>query len=231
MNPLDKKLRRSKLNPLSFLGGIVLAATVFLSMGLTQLGIDFTPPEEPEPLTEFHLPPPPPPPPAKVPPKNTKVSINFNLPTTNGPADVPLGFLDVDFGLTPKKLTQNSVNVEQTIDSFKTDGIEDLAVYDYKDVTEKPSLTYQPGLSIPGKLIGNTRKPVPFTYICRVNLQGRATDIHIIDTPYPEAIPLIREFVQSCRFKIAKKDGKPVQCIVRRKGTYIPSSSKSPFSI
>ncbi|MBK1875724.1 hypothetical protein [Pelagicoccus mobilis] len=231
MNVLEKRLRKSKRNPLALLGGWVLAGSVFLSMGLTQLGIDFTPPEEPEPLTEFHLPPPPPPPPAKVPPKKTNVSINFNLPATSGPADVPLGFLDVDFGLTPKKLTENSVNVEDTIDSFKTDGLKDLAVYDYKDVTEKPTVTYQAGLKIPGKLIGNTTKAVPFTYLCRIDLQGRAKDIHIIDTPYPEAIPLMIEYVQNCRFKPAKKDGKPVQCIVRRKGTYRPSSSNSPFTI
>lgn len=231
MNPLQDQLRRSKLNPITFLGGLVLAGLVFLSMGLTQLGIDFTPPEQPEPLLEFHLPPPPPPPPAKVPPKKTKVSINFNLPATSGPADVPLGFLDVDFGLTPEKLTQNSVDVADTIDSFQTDGLDDLSVYDYKDVTEKPSVTYQPNLSIPGKLIGNTTKPVPFTYICRVDLRGRATDIHIIDTPYPDAIPILVDFVQSMRFNVAKKDGKPVQCIVRRRGTYVPSSNRSPFSI
>ncbi|MDQ8186342.1 hypothetical protein [Pelagicoccus sp. SDUM812002] len=230
MNVLEKRLRSSKRSPLTFLGGILLAVVVFLSMGVTQLGIDFTPPEEPEPITEFHLPPPPPPPPAKVPPKKTQVSINFNLPATSGPADVPLGFLDVDFGLTPKKLTQNSVNVADTIEKFETDGIDDLAVYDYKDVTEKPSIRYRPGLTIPGKLIADTKKPVPFTYICRIDLNGRAHDIHIIDTPYPAAIPLIVEFVRGHRFKVAKKDGKPVQCIVRRKGTYIPSSNKSPFS-
>lgn len=231
MNALEKQLRRSKRNPLTFVGGALLAVIVFVSMGVTQLGLDFTPPEEPEPLTEFHLPPPPPPPPAKVPPKKTQVSINFNLPATSGPADVPLGFLDVDFGLSPKKLTQNSVDVSETIENFQTDGLEDLTVYDYKDVTEKPSVSYRPGLSIPGKLIGNTTKRVPFTYICRIDLRGRATDIHIIDTPYPAAIPLIMEFVRAHRFKVAKKDGKPVQCIVRRKGTYVPSSSKSPFSI
>lgn len=231
MNILDKRLRRSKSNPLSLLGGLLLAGIVFLSMGLTQLGIDFTPPEQPEPLTEFHLPPPPPPPPAKVPPKKTKVSINFNLPATSGPADVPLGFLDVDFGLTPEKLTENNVNVDDTIDSFKTDGLKDLAVYDYQDVTEKPEPIYRPSLSIPSKLIGNTTKPVPFTYVCRIDLRGRPMDIHIIDTPYPEAIPLMIEWVKGNRFRPAKKDGKPVQCIVRRKGTYVPSSNNSPFSI
>lgn len=231
MNILDRKLRRSTRSPLTFVGGAFLAALVYLSMGLTQLGIEFTPPEESEPLSEFYLPPPPPPPPAKTPPKKESVSINFNLPTTSGPADVPLGFLDVDFGLSPQKLTKSNVTVDDTIDSFETDGLKDLEVYDYADVTEKPSNTYMPPLKIPGRLIGNTKKPVPFTYICRIDLKGRATDIHIIDTPYPEAIPVILDFVRGCRFKVAKKDGKPVQCIVRRKGTYIPSSSKSPFSI
>ncbi len=231
MNSLEKRLRKSKLHPLSFLGGVVFAVSVFLAMGLTQMNIEFTPPEEPEPISEFHLPPPPPPPPAKVPPKKTQTSISFNLPATSGPADVPLGFLSVDFGLSPKKLTPNSFDVDESIENFETDGIEDLAVYDYKDVTEKPSVTYRPILSIPNELIGNTRKPVPFTYICRINLKGKATDIHIIDTPYPAAIPLLIEFVQKSRFKVAKRNGKPVQCIVRRKGTYIPSTTKSRFSV
>lgn len=231
MNPLQEQLRRSKLNPITFLGGFALACIVFLSMGLTQLGIDFTPPEQPEPLLEFHLPPPPPPPPAKVPPKKAKASINFNLPATSEPTDVPLGFLDVDFGLTPEKLTQSNVSVEDTIDSFKTDGLDDLSVYDYNDVTEKPTVTYQPSFSIPANLIDYSSKPVPFTYICRIDLNGRATDIHIIDTPYPDAIPIFLDFVKNLRFKVAKKDGKPVQCIVRRRGSYIPSSSKDPFSL
>lgn len=231
MNPLERTLRKNKQSPLTFLGGLLLAVAVFLSMGLTQLGIDLTPPEKPEPLAEFHLPPPPPPPPTKVSPKKTNVSINFNLPATAGPADVPLGFLDVDFGLSPKKLVKGTVTVDDTIDSFQTDGLEDLAVYDYKDVTEKPSNKYLAPLNIPPKYIGNTRKPFSFTYICRINLKGRATDIHVIDLPYPEAIPIIKEFVRNCRFKVAKKDGKPVQCIVRRKGTYYPSTTASPFSL
>lgn len=231
MNSLEKRLRRSKRNPLALIGGLALAGMVFLSMGLTQLGIDFAPPEEPEPLTEFHLPPPPPPPPAKTPPKQNNVSINFDLPATSGLADVPLGFLEVDFGLTPKKLTDASLNIDDTIESFKTDGLKDLAVYDYADVSEKPESIYKPELRIPSKLIGKTTSPFPFTYLCRIDLEGRPHDIHIIDTPYPDAIPLLKAWVKGIRFSPAKKDGRPVQCIVRRRGTYVPASSFSPLSL
>ncbi|EDY84305.1 hypothetical protein VDG1235_3936 [Verrucomicrobiia bacterium DG1235] len=231
MASLEQQLRRKKLSPVTFLGGIALAAIVFLSMGLTQLGIDFTPPEEPAPLLEFHLPPPPPPPPAKAAPKKTKVSINFDLPATSGPADVPLGFLDIDFGLTPEKITKSTVNVDDTIESFQTDGLDDLTVYDFVDVSEKPTTKYNPPLNIPPALINNTRDPVVFTYLCRIDTSGNATDIHIIDTDFPDAIPVLVRYVQNIRFTVAKIDGKPVNCIVRRKTTYYPSSTKSPFSI
>lgn len=231
MNPLETSLRRSKLHPMTFVGGILLAAGVFISMGLTQLKVEYTPPEAPAPLLQFHLPPPPPPPPAKIPPKKTAVSINFNLPATSGPADVPLGFLDIDFGLSPKKLTQATVSVSETIDNYQTEGVEDLTVYDYADVTEKPEATYNPPLDIPGKLIGNTTKPVTFTYLCRVDTSGRATDIHIIETNYPEAVPFLIKYVQGIRFAPAKKDGKKVNCLVQRKTTYTPASNKSPFDV
>lgn len=231
MNPLDRSLRKSKRDPLALAGGAVLACGVFVSMSLTQLKIDYTPPSPPEPIQEFHLPPPPPPPPAKTPPKQTNVSINFNLPATSGPADVPIGFLDIDFGLSPKKLTETNVSVDETIENFQTEGVEDLAIYDYAEVTVKPRATYNPPLEIPGKLIGNTTKPVSFAYLCRVDTRGRASDIHIIDTDYPEAIPLLIEYVSSIRFRPAEKDGKKVNCLVRRKTTYIPSTSKSPFSL
>ena len=231
MKALDQQIRNSRRNPLIALGGGILAVFVFVAMALTQLGLEFVPPEESPPLTEFHLPPPPPPPPAKVPPKKKAVSINFDVPVTAGAADVPIGFLDIDFGLSPKKLTDNSIDVNDTVASFETDGLEDLNVYDYNDVTEKPRVTYNPPLNIPPNLIGRSRKPVSFTYICRVNTDGRATNIHIIDTEYPDAIPVLVEYVKRIRFKVAKKDGRPVSCIVRRKTTFIPSSASSPFSI
>lgn len=213
------------------MGGAVIACLIFVSMGMTQLNIEFEKPEEVQPIQDFYIPPPPPPPPAKTPPKKAISSMSFSIPVSEGEGDFPIGFLDVDFGLTPKKLTEASFNAPDSIDDYETDGLEDLTVYDYKDVTEKPSTKYQPALSIPGRYIGNTRKPVPFTYICRVNTKGRATDIHIVDTPYPEAIPYMIEFVKGIRFNVAKKDGKPVNCIVRRKGNYHPSGSGSPFSI
>lgn len=229
MNILEGKLKQTKQGPVAFMGGLALALGVFISMGLTQLGIDFTPPEEAEPLAMFHLPPPPPPPPVETPPKKASVPISFDLPATTGPAELPLGLLKVDFGLTPQKLTKNNVSIDDTIDNFQTDGLKDLEVYDYNDVTEKPTNSYMPPLQIPGRLIEHTNKRVPFTYICRIGLDGRATDIHIIDTPYPKAVPAIMRFVKNCRFTVAKKDGKPVQCIVKRRGTYIPASSKNPF--
>lgn len=231
MDALEKQMRRSKLSPLTFAGGLLLAGVVFVSMGLTQLNMTFVQSETSQPIQDFHLPPPPPPPPTQTPPKQTPVPMSFDIPVTEGEGDVPLGFLDVDFGLTPQKLTQTNIQIPDTIENFQTDGLEDLTVYDYQDVTEKPTTKFHPPLNIPGKAIANTRKPVPFTYICRVNTKGRATDIHIIDTPYPEAIPYILEFVESIRFNVAKKDGRPVNCIIRRKGTYYPASSRSRFSI
>lgn len=200
-------------------------------MGVTQLNIEFTQPEQPQPLQDFYIPPPPPPPPAKTPPKKSPTPMSFSIPVSEGDGDFPIGFLDVEFGLTPQKLTEASFNTPDSISDYETDGLEDLTVYDYSEVTVKPSTRYHPTLKIPPKVIGHTRKPVPFTYICRVNTKGRATDIHIIDTPYPEAIPYMLEFVKGIRFNVAKKDGKPVSCLVRRRGNYHPAGSGSPFSL
>lgn len=230
MNPLEKNLRSSKLHPLTFIGGITLAVAVFISMGLTQLKIEYTPPEPPEPLQEFHLPPPPPPPPAKTPPKKTNVSINFNLPATTGPADVPLGFLDIDFGLSPKKLTQTTVSVEDTLDDFETEGVDDLTVYDYEDVTEKPDLIYKPGLSIPKKLIGGTKKPIELIYLVTVDPRGRPISVHFLYCDYPAAIPTLTDWVMQHRYKPAKKDNKKVTTVIRVKFTY-RAGDDNPFSV
>ena len=148
-----------------------------------------------------------------------------------GAGDVPIGFLDVDFGLKPKQLTQTQVDKIDTLDSYQTDGLEDLTVYDYSEVSVKPERRYKPPLNLPSRAIGHSSKPVTFIVLYRVTPKGRATDIHIIDCPYPEAIPYVKDYISSMRMKPAEKDGKRVSCLVRYKFTYIPSSNKSPFSI
>ncbi|MDQ8202300.1 hypothetical protein [Pelagicoccus sp. SDUM812003] len=231
MTPLEKQLRGSKLHPVTFFGGILVSAAVFVSMGMTQLKIDYP---EPAPIFEVqdvYLPPPPPPPPAKTPPKRTSASINFNVPSTSESGELPLGFLEIDFGLSPKKLTENSLSVAETIENYETESMEELTVFDFADVTEKPKVYYTPPLQIPPHLIGNTDSRVTFTYLCRVDTKGRPHDIHILDTDYPEAVPTLVEWVKRMRFKPAVKDGEKVNCIVRRKTTYISRSNSSPFSI
>ncbi|MEM9158921.1 MAG: hypothetical protein AAGB46_07695 [Verrucomicrobiota bacterium] len=230
MHVLDQRIARNKRNPLTFLGGIALACFVFIVMGLAQLNVDFAPREPDEPISEFHLPPPPPPPVQEVPPKQTTVSINFNLPAVSGPADVPLGFLNVDFGLTPKELTNAQVNVDDTIEDFQTDGLEDLTVYDYKEVTEKPRENYRPPLQLDSRLIERTKEPFSFIIIVRITKNGKASDVHILDCPYPKAVPILKRWVMGMSFRAARKDGKPVDCLMRRRVTYRPSSG-SPFSL
>ncbi len=231
MSALDQQLRRCRWNPAALAGSAIVACAVFVFMGLSQLDISYVRPEPDPPLLEFHLPPPPPPPKQETPPRETKVSINFNLPATSGPADVPLGFLQVDFGLTPKQLTESSINVADTISSFQTDGLEDLTVYDYKDVTEKPVRTYRPPIALPGKLIGNTKRPFEFIAVFRIAKSGRTSDIHIIDCPFPEAVPALTEWLSGFRYKPARKDGQAVDMLIRVRITYNPSSSASPFSL
>lgn len=231
MHVLDQRIRKSKRNPGAFLLGLVLACGVFICMGLTQLNIDFTPPDEPEPLLEFHMPPPPPPPKEEVPPKKiTPVSINFNLPAVAGPADVPLGFLDVDFGLTPKELTKTQINIDDSIDDFQTDGLIDLTIYTYKEVTQPAIARYKPPLEIPARLRDGSAKPFSFRALFQVTQTGRVTDVHILECPYPLAIPKLIEYCKNTRYSPAKKDGKKVNMIFQVRITFNPSGG-NPFSI
>lgn len=233
MNPLEKKLRRRKLGPTALIGGAAVSALVFASMGFTQLRIDYTPPPEAAPIQEFYLPPPPPPPPVKKDEaEQERLAISLGIDPDPGPGDVPLGFLQVDFGLKPQQLTQGQFDSLQTVDTYKTDGLEDLSVYDYQDVAEKPRASYTPAsLNFDPRHIGRTNKPFSFVLICRITKQGRTENIHIIDCPYPEAIPTIRRWVENTRYEPAKKDGKPVDCLMRRRITYTPAGGGSPFSL
>lgn len=232
MNPLERKLKRHKLGPGAMAGGVIVAALVFVSMGLTQLQIDYTPPPEPAPIQDYYLPPPPPPPAKKESVEQERLPISMGITPELGPGDVPLGFLQVDFGLKPQQLTQGQFDSLQTVDTYKTDGLEDLSVYDYKDVTEKPSISYKPSKpNFDPRHIERTTKPFTFVLICRITKQGRTENIHIIDCPYPKAIPEIRRWVEATRYEPAKKDGKPVDCMMRRRITYNPAGGGSPFSI
>lgn len=230
MQPLAKALQRQRRNPLSLLAAIGIATLVFGSMAVTQLNIKYVTPEpEPE-LLEFHLPPPPPPTPSEKPPEQTNVSINFDLPVTPGPGDVPLGFLNVDFGLSTKQLTESSLNVSDTIESYKTDELQDLEVYDYKDVTEKPSARFKPPISIPPRLTGG--KNVDFEVIAfyLIDKEGRVSNVHIIDIPYPDAIPMISKWLTQFRYTSPKRNGKEVNMLIRVRFTY-RASSGNPFSL
>ena len=229
MHVLDQRLALSRKSPLALFGGLFLAGLVFTMMALVQLNMRYTP-AEPEPaLAEFHLPPPPPPPVQKTPPKKTAVSINFNIPSVPGPADVPLGFLNVDFGLNPKELSQTNINVDDTIETYQTDGLKDLTIYDYSDVTEKPRQTYSPLLRLESRQISKTKKPFSFIIIVRITKRGRCSDVHIVDCPYPDAIPTIEEWVRGTTYRPARKNGQPVDCLMRRRITFRPRTG-SPFS-
>lgn len=231
MDHLEQTLNRNKNSLTAFLGGVLVAGAVFVSMGLTQLRIEYTPPEESAPIQEYHLPPPPPPANREEPKKEHKVSISFSLPTTPGPGDIPLGFLNVDFGLKPKQLTQARINAIDTVENYETDGLDELSVYEYKDVTEKPERTFLPALDLSSREIAYTKKPFTFIVICRITKQGRTSNIHIIDCPYPEAVPTLKKWIEGWRFRPAKKDGEPVDVLTRRHVTYNPSTGGSPFSI
>lgn len=231
MHVIEKRLRNAKLNPLGYIGGAFLIGSLFVTMGLALLDVKYVKQKEPEPLFEFHLPPPPPPPSMEEPPpKKKSVSINFNLPATSEPTAVPIGFLEVGFGLSPKVFTQSDINVDNTINNYQTDGLEEITVYDYRDVSKPPVRTYKPSLNIPGKKIGNTKRPFSVSYIALIDSKGIPVEVYIFDCPYPEVIPDFVAWIKSFRYKPAKKDGREVSCTIRRKVTYRPSTS-SPFSL
>lgn len=213
--------------------GAVLACLVFAAMGMTQLHLRFEPRKEPDRLLDFHLPPPPPPPPqVEKPAEKRVVPLSFDLPVTGEPAVVPLGFLEVDFGLTAKKLTETDFDVESAISSFQQEELEDLSVYDESEVSEKPVRTYTPPLSIPREQMSGNADRFRFGVIARISREGRPTDVHIIDCPHPEAVPVLRAWVLGMQFKPARRDGKAVNCLVHVFITYRTSAgSSSPFSL
>lgn len=226
MPNLEQSLRKSTANLLTLFGGTLLAAMVFASMGLMHFDIERPTIRETAPLNEFHLPPPPPPPKKDPPPKESNVSISFNIPAGSDPSDIPLGFLEVDFGLKPKQLAQARVNVDESLANYKTDGLDTLKIYSQSEVTEKPRRTYQGNLDIPAKysrLYG--RKPITFVVLYTVTAQGKTTNIHVLDCPYPEVVPYIQDYISSWRLKPATKDGKPVNSWVQHKFTYHPSAT------
>lgn len=209
-----------------------MAAAVFVSMGLTQLNIEYIPPEPAEPLTEYHLPPPPPPPESEPPPEEADVSIDFDLPISDGPADIALGFLDVDFGLSSKLLTQGDFNIDRSFAEYQAEGLESVEFYDYRDVTEKPETPRsKPPLNIPGKLIGGGKSAISFSIVCVVTKEGRAVNVAVIDTDYPEANSIVIRWIESMRFKPGRREGEAVNTAATFKFKYNPASAGDPFSL
>lgn len=230
MHPLEDRLRRSKRNPIAFLGGSLAAAIVFVAMGLTQLDVEYTPPPEPAPISEFHLPPPPPPPKVEQPKQTPNIAIDFDLPVTSDATSIPLAFLEVDFGLNPKKLVKTDLSVDDTIANYETDGLEDLSVYEMEDVTEPPKKIFQPPISIHSRKLGGSKKPFSFLAIYKIDTKGRVSNVHIIDCPHPAAIPELKEWLEDTRYRPAKKDGKRVNLMISVRITY-RTTSRTPFSL
>ncbi|MDQ8186335.1 energy transducer TonB [Pelagicoccus sp. SDUM812002] len=223
-------MKRSGSGPTPYLGAIVTVMIVFISMGAMHTNIDIGQRSPTEPISEFHLPPPPPPPAEEPPPEKSNISISFNLPATDGPASIPLGFLKAEFGLKPQELTKTEFDIDESITNYQTDGLDTLKIYSQDEVTDKPKRTYHPKLDIPYRFLrGNKGKTITFIVLYTVTSQGRTENIHVLDCPVPAIIPFVESYIKGWRLKPATKDGKPVNSWVQHKFTYHPPDT-NPFS-
>ncbi len=231
MLSLEQNLKQRKRGLANAFGGATITVALFLCMGLMHFDIKVAEPEEVQPISEFHLPPPPPPPEIEQPPQQNNLSVSLNLPVTQIPTNIPVGYLDVDFGLTPQALAQTNVNVDTTLDNFKTDGLDALKIYSQSEVTEKPKRKYQGELSVPPRirrLVG--QKPVTVILLYTVTDEGRVTNIHVLDCPFPELVPYFERYVRDWRLKPAMKDGRPVNCWAQHKFIY-RAAPADPYSL
>ncbi|MDQ8203464.1 hypothetical protein [Pelagicoccus sp. SDUM812003] len=230
MLSLEQDLKHSARGFAPYLGALATAVAVFLSIGVMQSNIRVERQPETEPISEFHLPPPPPPPQKEPPPEQNTVSISFDLPVVDGPSSIPLGFLDVDFGLKPQELTQTEFDIDDSIGNYKTDGLDTLKIYSQNEVTEKPKRTYHKNLDIPARYLrGHRNKPITFMVLYTVTAEGRTANIHVLDCPIPEIVPFIERYIEGWYLEPAKKDGKPVNSWVQHKFTF-GANTRDPFS-
>ena len=229
---IDQQIKNCRFRPMNLFIGGALACGVFFLMGLSQLDLKYVEEEPPQPLMDIHLPPPPPPKEVQVVNRTAQsaLSINFSLPMSSEPSSIPIGFLDVDFGLNPKILMQIDVSVEDSLDDFRTEEIKGLEIYDAEEVDTKPVRRYTDRLSIPNRYTKENNGVITFTYIARIDKHGVPVDIHFSQCSCPEAIPLLRKWVSLTRFWPARKDGHSVDCIIKQDVTYNPAN-QNPFSI
>lgn len=230
---LENACSRCRRSPLAFLGAAAVSASVFVSMGMMQLNLEYSPPEASAPISQYFLPPPPPPPP---PPASEDApeqpQVQFDMELNFSSEDVALNFVPVDFGLTAEKLVQAQPEIAFSMDDYDTGGLDMLQVFEQSSLTQKPERRYTPPPRIPSRLKSRLKETLRFEVIYIVTPDGRATNVHVLDCPIPELVPFIREYIGKWRFTPPMRGNQAVQAWARHPIILRPSATgATPFSL
>ncbi|MDQ8187165.1 energy transducer TonB [Pelagicoccus sp. SDUM812002] len=214
MDPFDQILADNTGRWKAYLFGALASVAIFISIILTrQFEIPVAKTIETQ-ISEFY-PPPPPPPPKATPPEIQEASeIDFTVPIDPTPFEFSLDYLKVQIGPESKSLESISFDLDQSIEQFRSSGLDRMQVYETKDVDEAPVPIRRFTPKLPAEFKSLSLKAI-VQY--RVTEAGTAENITILDTNIPEMNEFLISTIKRWGFKPAIKDGSPVQSWARHR--------------
>ncbi len=144
-------------------------------------------------------PPPPPPPSVQQPVVDTPISIQTQ---GEGPSLAMLDMHQVDINMSKPDapaVNQDKPQWEHLAINWDAFGLDDL--------DESPNFLTKPNIALPPSLV---RRGIKHAYVeleIVVDEQGRAQLIAVIENPYPELLPGLKNMVRNSRFTAPKKGG------------------------
>jgi len=180
----------------------------------------------------YYMPPPAPPSEDREPEPASNAAektVAFEYSFKDQPAEIALNFVDVKLDSAPGVGMNLALDVDRKFVATRpnVDSINNVIVYERGQVDEKPRRTYAPHPNVPYSL-GRYRAELIVLYI--VKKDGRAENVHILDSTNPKFNDIARKAINRWRFKPAIKNGQPVSSWVQHEFNF-QEGSTSPFSI